>query len=174
VAVTVQSGILPLAAQIAVASTVFFTSFSSTVLLQVVTSPYVVTLHELLPPAAADASGSAAATVTSGTAGTPGSPAPAASQDPLDRTFRAARYNMFGNQHTQQFTLRDTDKNGSNPFSSFQVKPHGFFYMYGGHISDSLVRQKLTKETSMVDDGSSSSTSNTGAGSENGDASSNK
>lgn len=42
-----QSGIVPYAGQIAIASTVFFTSFSSTLLLQVVAHPYVATLYEV-------------------------------------------------------------------------------------------------------------------------------
>jgi hypothetical protein len=57
------------------------------------------------------------------------------------------RYNMFGQPLITEFTLRQADRNVSNPFSSFQVKPVGFFYVYGGEIADLAVRRALTKET---------------------------
>lgn len=134
-AMTIQSGVLPMAAQMALAGTVFFSSFSSTVLLQVVAHPYVCTLHEV---------------VTSGTpanAAAASDPAAIGSAASLDRKFKAMRYNMFGQPLVTEFTLRQADRNVSNPFSSFQVKPAGFFYVYGGEIADLAVRRALTKET---------------------------
>lgn len=120
---TVQSGVLPMAAQIALVGTVMFSSFSSTLLLQVVAHPYVCTLHEIVPvdaPATPVASG--------------------------DRRFKATRYNMLGNPVVTEFSLKQADRNVSNPFSSFQVKPAGFFYIFGGEIADAQIRSALTKE----------------------------
>lgn len=140
VAVTVQSGVLPMAAQIAIAGTLFFSSVSSTALLQVVAHPYVCTLHEVLP-AAADGSTPAPAADVEG--------ASSASQAPsqLDRRFKAMRYNWLGKPVVTEFTLRQADRNVANPFSSFQVKPAGYFYIYGGEIKDVVVRRALTKES---------------------------
>jgi hypothetical protein len=131
-----QSGILPVAAQIALAGTVFFTSFSSTVLLQVVAHPYVCTLHEVVP-------------VEEFHVGHENVVPPLVTipkVETLDRKFKAMRYNMFGRPVVTEFSLRQADKGVSNPFSSFQVKPVGYFYIFGADIEDPEVRRALTKE----------------------------
>jgi hypothetical protein len=127
---TVQSGLLPLPAQLAVAGTVFFTSLSSTILLQVVAHPYVGTLHEIVPSQLRQE---------------PSTTAPQESQ--LDRKFKATRFSMFGQPKVTEFTLRQAQRDVANPFASFQVKPAGFFYIYGGEIKDTAVRRALTKES---------------------------
>ena len=60
------------------------------------------------------------------------------------------RYNMFGMPVSAVFTLKQADKSVSNPFASFQVKPVGFFYVYGGEMQDEVLRRALTKESTVV------------------------
>lgn len=127
IAMTYQSGILPMAAQIALAGTVLFSSLSSTLLLQVVAHPYVCTLYEVVP-----AHKDNVVPPTHLVAG--------------ERRFKAMRYSFIGQPVVTEFSLKQADKNVSNPFSSFQVKPHGFFYIFGGEIEDAEVRRALTKE----------------------------
>ena len=151
---TIQSGILPMPAQMALAGTVFFTSFSSTLLLQVVAHPYVCTLHEI-PTAGTPANVAVTETenASNEASHTDSQPAPAVAEvdmsgaSHLDRRFKAMRYNMFGMPVVTDFTLRQADRAVSNPFSSFQVKPAGFFYIYGGEIPDPSLRRALTKES---------------------------
>eukprot|EP01032_Pedospumella_encystans_P015362 gene15362-17576_t len=128
IAMTYQSGILPMAAQIALAGTVLFSSLSSTLLLQVVAHPYVCTLYEVVPNHEKD------------------NVVPPAQLLAGERKFKAMRYSFIGQPVVTEFSLKQADKNVSNPFSSFQVKPHGFFYIFGGEIEDMEVRRALTKE----------------------------
>lgn len=126
-----------MAGQMALAGTVLFSSLSSTILLQVVAHPYVCSLHEV---------------VTANTPEKASTPPATAPDSHLDRRFKATRCNMFGQAVVTDFTLRQADRNVSNPFSSFQVKqpPAGFFYVYGGEIEDDTVRRALTKESEMA------------------------
>ena len=151
-AATIQSGILPMAAQMALAGTVFFTSFSSTLLLQVVAPPYVCTLHEVVTPGTPDSIKNATESSSSSESenevpkSSTDAPADPTSELSLNRRFKAMRYNMFGQPLVTDFTLRQADRAVSNPFSSFQVKPAGFFYVYGGDMKDTVMRRALTKE----------------------------
>ena len=151
-AATIQSGILPMAAQMALAGTVFFTSFSSTLLLQVVAHPYVCTLHEVVTPGTPDSIKNATESSSSSESenevpkSSTDAPADPTSELSLNRRFKAMRYNMFGQPLVTDFTLRQADRAVSNPFSSFQVKPAGFFYVYGGDMKDTVMRRALTKE----------------------------
>lgn len=134
---TVESGILPIIGQAAIASTVIVTSFSSTGLLQVVGHPYVGTLHEIIPPKEASKPKSIddIAIVED-------------KKKPI-RRFKAAQFNLFGNKKYTEFTFAETNKNPKNPFASFAVKDKGVFYMFGGKIADDEVRNYLTKEGSI-------------------------
>ena len=107
--------------QIALSSTVLLASMSSTLLLHVVTLPYVVALHEIKP-----------------------------SQEQSDnnlRRFRAKRFNLIGNHVETEFTLGDvSNADVANPFASFKHKTDGYFYIFGGNIPDDVIRKSLTRE----------------------------
>jgi len=92
----------------------------------------------------------------------------ASNKDSLSRRFIAIRYNMLGNDIRTEFTLRDASRNVSNPFASFQVKAMnssssstnsgtsssgssikgsgGYFYIFGGDMTDNVLKNALTKE----------------------------
>lgn len=74
---------------------------------------------------------------------------------------------MLGNDIRTEFTLRDASRNVSNPFASFQVKAMnssssstsrsnsssgssissgGYFYIFGGDMTDTVLKNALTKE----------------------------
>lgn len=111
-----ESGVLPIAAQVALASTVFFTSVSSTVMLQLVGHPYVHHLYEETGPSVSK------------------------------RTLYATRFNLFGKETKTKFLLEEADKNISHPFSSFKLKNGGNFYIFGENVADQELKSKLTKE----------------------------
>jgi hypothetical protein len=144
--------------QIAIASTVFVSSFSSTALLQIVAHPYVSHLYEIIPDDEDSNDQSSTTTSTSTTT---------ASKDSLSRRFVAIRYSMLGNDIRTEFSLRDASRNVSNPFASFQVKAMnssssstsrsnsssgssissgGYFYIFGGDMTDTVLKNALTKE----------------------------
>ena len=190
--------------QIAIASTVFVSSFSSTALLQIVAHPYVSRLYEILPDdedsndqskliidssdhKAVISNSNTSPTVTTISTSTPATAATtttttistsatstttsASTKDHMSRRFIAIRYNMLGNDIRTEFTLRDASRNVSNPFSSFQVNATnsssssnssggsrssgssrssnssgGYFYIYGGDMTDTVLKNALTKE----------------------------
>jgi len=141
----VTSGVLPLAAQIALTSTVLFSSLSSTILLQVVAHPYVHTLHEILRGGAASTSASAGADAGEGAGAGEGASTSKDSADPMTRKFRVATFNFLGFLTKTDFTLGEASRTVSNPFASFQVKNKGF-YIFGGEIKDTTVRRAVSKE----------------------------
>lgn len=183
--------ILSLLGQIAIATTVFVSSFSSTALLQIVAHPYVSHLYEIIPddedsnvqsklidindheavisysntsPTATTTSASTSTTSTSTTSTSTNTAT--ANKDSLSRRFVAIRYSMVGNDIRTEFTLRDASRNVSNPFASFQVKAMnsssvstssgnssssssssgGYFYIFGGDMTDNVLKNALTKE----------------------------
>ena len=130
-AMTIQSGVLPLGAQIALAVTVLFTSFSSTVLLQVVAHPYVCTLHEIQPNVATAGGTNSNSMIERSTIEEPSvlgnttpstqisTPAITGTTTAIavgDRQFRAMRYNMFGMHVSTVFSLKQANKSVSDPF----------------------------------------------------------
>jgi hypothetical protein len=147
----VTSGVLPLAAQIALTSTVLFSSLSSTILLQVVAHPYVHPLHEILRGGTASTSASAGADADADTGEGEGAGAGEGastskdSADPMTRKFRVATFNFLGFLTKTDFTLGEASRTVSNPFASFQVKNKGF-YIFGGEIKDTTVRRAVSKE----------------------------
>ncbi len=122
-AMTLNSGVLTIAGQIAVAGTIVFGSVSSTFLLQLVTQPYVTALHEVFDVGQSEEQRSNIDT----------------------RKFCATRLNVLGNPKKTVFTLRDVSTS-KHPFASFSIKSEGEFYMYRKDIVDESVRLALTKE----------------------------
>ena len=115
--------------QVAITSTVLLTSVSSTLLLQMVTFPYVAYLYELSPQ---DATNSV-------------------SDQYSPRRFRAVRYNFLGCHQVVEFSLDEVDKKVSNPFASFRVTSkgnaaaNGNYYVFAGGLEDSDLRTALCK-----------------------------
>ena len=103
-----QSDVVSMTGQIAISSTVLFTSFSSTCMLHLVTHPYVESLHEVMPIKKSSETNTTATNKVDGT-----------------RKFIASRYNLFGFSKTTEFSLAEANKNVVNPFASFMVKPGG-------------------------------------------------
>lgn len=149
-AMTIESGVLPMVAQIALATTVFFTSFSSTVLLQAVGHTYVCTIHEIVPVSDYDE-------ILDSSEDTEDSHDDAEhsdyeesdieeSEDQQNRVFKATTLSLFGNLKPTVFPLSDISKKVTNPFASFQLKSSGkHFYVYGDYVTDLSVRQTFTK-----------------------------
>jgi hypothetical protein len=179
----IHTYILSLLGQIAIASTVFVSSFSSTALLQIVAHPYVSHLYEIIPDyedsnddqsklidsndheaviSYSNTSPTSTTTTSTSTSTT------TSNKDSLSRRFIAIRYNILGNDIRTEFTLRDASRNVSNPFASFQVKAMnssssstnsgtsssgssikgsvGYFYIFGGDMTDNVLKNALTKE----------------------------
>eukprot|EP01035_Chromulina_nebulosa_P030846 gene30846-41036_t len=132
-ALTIQSDVIPFAGQVAVASTVFVASSSSTAMLGLVTFPYVAMLYEHEQPPLQDRDHD---------------------QDRKDekesakeRTFTAVRYNIFGSQVRSTFRLAQVDKGAcKNPFASFAVRGQGEFYVEGRGLSEERLRSALSKQ----------------------------
>lgn len=107
-------------AQLALAGTVWFSSVSSTMMLQIVGSPYVFDLTEL--------------------------PSDTESKKEEDRRFIARKVNVFGRLKSTEFRLADAQKSTAHPFASFKVNKEGFFYIFGGNLADPSLREKLCKD----------------------------
>ncbi len=98
---TINSGLMPIIGQAAIATTVLVTSMSSTALLAIVGHPYVGTLHELFPSKPSENG-----------------------EKPL-RRFRASKFNLFGNKKYTEFTFKDIDSKPKNPFATFMIPGKG-------------------------------------------------
>ncbi len=106
-------------AQLALAGTVWFSSVSSTLMLQVVGSPYVFDLTEVQPQSA---------------------------KKQEDRILIARKISVFGRLKPTEFRLADAQKSTAHPFASFKVDKAGFFYIFGGNLEDASLREKLCKD----------------------------
>lgn len=115
-----DSGVLPVAGQVALISTVVFSSLSSTCLLQLVAQPYVSALYE----------------------------SSSQIQDSKqDRLLAAEYYDILGRRRRKEFYLSDSDEKVTHPFASFALKSNRQpFYVYGENMEDSALKKKLTKE----------------------------
>lgn len=122
-AVYIDSGIMPVVGQVALVSTVMFSSLSSTAMLHVVVHPYVTELYEIFSPSSV--------TITAGKE---------------VRKFEATRVDMMGNDRCTEFSLSEVEANPSHPFASFKLKNGGYFYIFGKDILDGEIKYKLTKE----------------------------
>lgn len=108
---------MPVVGQVAVVSTVVFSSMTSTAMLQVVAHPYVYALYE----------------------------GPKAETD-KERYLVAEKVDFLGRVRPYGFKLSQVE-NSSHPFASFQVKNNGGnFYVFGNSLDDPELRSKLTKE----------------------------
>ena len=120
------------------------TTVSSTVLLHVVSHPYVERLYEVHPESVPVVSptkdkqslGRRSTNINAGKS--------------LPRQFRATRFNLLGNLVSTDFTLAETSKDVINPFASFQInhpdsQRKEYFYIFGGNIKDNDVKSHLTK-----------------------------
>ena len=174
-ATTLHSGVVPLAGQISIATTILVGSISSSIMLQLVTHPYVTKLEEINIPDNQPSSSSSvssdlsptveekraaaakiAADVIAGRiskeeASLSGKSSQASRADAnAQRTFRATRLNYFGNPKHTIFTLSEAGP-ANHPFASCTITPKndpksgGNFYIYHAHINDPAVRSKLTK-----------------------------
>lgn len=101
------------------ASSVAFSSLSSTAMLQLVSTPYVFALYE-------DKSES----------------------NGPERQLYVEKVNFFGRVVGFPFGLEQADKGTKHPFASFHVKPSGEnFYVFGEGLShDPVLREKLCKD----------------------------
>ena len=116
--VSLESSI-PLVGQFMIAGTAIFTSLSSTLFLQAITSPYVVQLYEIVPDNASSSS---------------------------DRQFEATRTNIFGSLVSSKFSLADVEKAnaGSHPFATFKdKKSNNYYYTWKHAITDPTLKEKL-------------------------------
>lgn len=111
---------MPVGGQVALISTVVFSSLSSTGLLQLVAQPYVSALYE-------NSSHSKGAK--------------------RDRLLAAEYYDILGRQRRKEFSLSDVDEKVAHPFASFALKSNRQpFYVYDENIEDKDLRTMLTKE----------------------------
>jgi hypothetical protein len=101
--------------------TIIFSSISSTVLLQVVTSPYVDTLHEVV------------VTTTHPPEGV------------RERKFKAVKINIFGNNVVSSFDLSQVKDNTSffHPFATFKAGDQ-FYYVFNGKIKEESIKKALS------------------------------
>ena len=108
---------IAVAGKLAIAGTAFFTSVSSTLMLQYCSRPYILSLDEVKS-----------------------SDVPAE-----DRKFIATTLNFIGVPQTTEFLLSQVEKLNSriHPFATFKVKDH-IFFVFGGNIADIELRNKLT------------------------------
>eukprot|EP01039_Chlorochromonas_danica_P007975 gene7975-8796_t len=131
--VQIVSGMLPIAAQVAMAGTIFFTSLSSTAFLQLVASPYVCRIVEITNPSTA--------TTTTATTDTTSEV-----KKREQRRFRGTKLTFLGGTKEFEFTLADISKPAAHPFGSCQLKGLGSLYVYGGNVLDKDVRTAMTKD----------------------------
>ena len=114
-----NSTVMPLAGQIAMATTIIITSLSSTLFLQLVCHPYVTELDEI--PSAADIKANGSSKV--------------------DRRFRAKRLNIFGQSVVTEFNASEvnTIKQSIHPFASFKVG-ETVYYVHKGSVTDPTLK----------------------------------
>eukprot|EP01038_Epipyxis_sp_PR26KG_P006812 gene6812-9328_t len=118
VAATVNFGVVPIVAQLAIATTGLVTSLFSTMLLHGVSTPYVTSLKEIPP----------INPVTS------------------ERTFIVTRLSIVGRFIDNTFELSQAEKSTVHPFGSFRIKgTNKYFYVFGGTLTDPFVRQTFAK-----------------------------
>jgi hypothetical protein len=111
-------------AQLALAGTVWFSSVSSTLMLQIVGSPYVFDMTEIMPAEVSQQ----------------------AQTKEEDRRFVVRKVSVFGRLKSTEFRLADAQKSTAHPFASFKVNKDGFFYIFGGNLADPSLREKLCKD----------------------------
>jgi hypothetical protein len=123
-AFTGMAGSVPFVGQVLIASTAIVISLSSTAFLQVVTHPYTVVLKEI-----------------------PQKLKEGEVLDVKNRVFRATRINVYGKYVETEFTLKEAEriKTSSHPFASVKIKGM-YFYIFGRHMPDIVLRHGLTNE----------------------------
>ena len=120
---------ISLVGQVAIAGTAALTSLSSTLFLHLITHPYVATLVEI------KSDGIIPTNVQGMT------------EPNNERKLIVSRVNIFGNLSYSTFYLSEAVKVTSSvhPFASFKLKDN-YFYIFGGKLEDSEIRQKLAKD----------------------------
>lgn len=113
------TGSIPLVGQLMIAGTAIFTSVSSTIFLQTITSPYVAQLSELQEYSHL--------------------PGP-------QRRFLAQRINLLGNLATTEFELKNVERVNSSmhPFATFcDTEKKQYYYIFDQDVKDATLKGKL-------------------------------
>ncbi len=123
-----HSTTMPVVGQVALASTIIFTSVTSTVFLQAICYPYVTVLEDI---SSTNANLDIKSTDTK--------------LNLKDRKIRATRLNLMGNKVITEFMLSEVEKISASvhPFASFRVKETNY-YVWKGNIADDELRLALT------------------------------
>lgn len=119
--IAMKMSTVALIGQYAIVGSVIMSTVSSTALLQLLTHPYVVRIHEIKNVNRVNIE---------------------------SRTFRAVRINVFGSFVETEFNLCDVEGNNKfvNPFASFRANKN-YYYIVGSLISDVDLRKTLTSPT---------------------------
>lgn len=108
----------------AIAGTAFMTSVSSTVLLALVTSPYVSAMYELSKKDAADS----------------------AVRKDGGQKFKVTTMNILGSPVESSFHPSDVQKKVTHPFATFSIKSTGKnYYVFDGQFKDENVKALFAK-----------------------------
>lgn len=131
---------LPPVGQFAVGGVAMVATFGSTLLLQLLTHPYVLSLYELKKPSIEASTSS----ITSNNYKIQ----EIINKEPIDREFIIRSLNVIGFEKETKFRLKDVEviKEASvHPFASFQVNKK-FFYVHSDSILDDQLKRSLTND----------------------------
>jgi hypothetical protein len=102
--------------QIAISSTVIFSSVSSTLFLHLICQPYVVEMKTVFD----------------------------SNNDKSEfNLVEAKRLNLLGRAYVSKFSIKDVEfiKASIHPFATFKVKNHGYFYVYENNFIDDISKK---------------------------------